>query len=149
MRTVNELKNPFASFSLSNNHNYDSPHILHTEGHQPDNFSFPSTLLHTKTVRDIDTKRLEIHPTNIKDSCSFGLNDILIVDDTIFNIEVLQMMLQNQFHMNCDYAYSGDEALQKVRERTFSNQTLSTYKLIFMDINMPGMDGVKCTQLIK
>jgi CheY-like chemotaxis protein len=71
-------------------------------------------------------------------------NEILIVDDTPFNIEVLQMMLKMTYGLACDTAYSGEEALLKIQERVYE-QGLPCYSLIFMDINMTGMDGVQTT----
>lgn len=50
--------------------------------------------------------------------------------------------------MNCDIAFSGEEALKKVEARTYNNN-FQCYKLIIMDINMPGMDGVTCNRKIK
>lgn len=58
------------------------------------------------------------------------------------------MILKNNYNLDSDIAFSGQEALEKVQERILLRK-MNSYKLIFMDINMPGMDGVKCTELIR
>ncbi|CAD8139213.1 unnamed protein product [Paramecium octaurelia] len=62
---------------------------------------------------------------------------VLIVDDNEFNIIVLQYILE-QLYLTCDSAISGLVALKKCKERA-----LSQYKLIFLDIEMPEMDGLE------
>ncbi|CAD8043106.1 unnamed protein product [Paramecium primaurelia] len=62
---------------------------------------------------------------------------VLIVDDNEFNIIVLQYILE-QLYITCDSAISGLIALKKCKERA-----LSQYKLIFLDIEMPEMDGLE------
>jgi hypothetical protein len=44
-------------------------------------------------------------------------NKILIVDDTPFNVEILQMMIQTTFGICSDTAFSGEEAIEKVKLR--------------------------------
>ena len=75
---------------------------------------------------------------------------ILIVDDQSFNIEALKIILQycigidtNKF---CKSALSGQQALQMVtsdlEESKINGGTMeSSFNLILMDLNMPGMDG--------
>ncbi|CAD8183183.1 unnamed protein product [Paramecium pentaurelia] len=67
---------------------------------------------------------------------------ILIVDDTIFNIFVLKQLLK-QIIVQCDIheAHNGKEALEKVKETRFD--------IIFMDINMPILNGIQTTQQIR
>ncbi|CAD8068413.1 unnamed protein product [Paramecium primaurelia] len=67
---------------------------------------------------------------------------ILIVDDTIFNIYVLKQLLK-QIVIQCDIheAHNGQEALEQVQSIRFD--------IIFMDINMPILDGIQATQMIR
>lgn len=53
-------------------------------------------------------------------------------------------MLLTTFNLNSDIAFSGQEAIEKVQDRVL-NKNQECYRLIFMDINMPEMDGVQCT----
>ena len=79
---------------------------------------------------------------------------ILIVDDDIFNICALQMIL-SKFGYTCDAAYNGEQAIQKIIQRQSEtrgedpNKQQSQYKLIFMDCNMPIMDGLEATKILK
>ncbi|CAD8173097.1 unnamed protein product [Paramecium pentaurelia] len=67
---------------------------------------------------------------------------VLIVDDTPFNIIALSAML-NQVICNCKLykAFNGKQAFD-----IYSKEQMS---VIFMDVNMPEMDGYQCTQEIR
>ena len=62
-----------------------------------------------------------------------GLN-ILIVDDEPDMVSTLRDLLQNEGNVT-DIAYNGDEAIHKIKEKSFD--------LILTDLSMPGMDGVQ------
>ncbi|CAD8102678.1 unnamed protein product [Paramecium sonneborni] len=67
---------------------------------------------------------------------------VLIVDDTPFNIIALSAMLNQVIH-NCKLykAFNGKQAFD-----LYSKEQMS---VIFMDVNMPEMDGYQCTQEIR
>lgn len=56
-------------------------------------------------------------------------------------------MLQQNFGLKADTAISGKEAIEKLRWR--QRNRAASYKLILMDINMPVLDGVETTKLIR
>ena len=74
---------------------------------------------------------------------------ILIVDDTYFNIEVLQSLIEEQMHISWDSANNGLEALNLVKEKFAKTWWNRFYEFIFTDINMPIMDGYVSSTEIK
>eukprot|EP00347_Sterkiella_histriomuscorum_P003008 403365951 len=100
------------------------------------------------------TKKL----TSLTDCSCQRVSEILVVDDNIFNVITLQAILQMQFGYQSDKASNGAEAVQKVEQRhnelrdnlSFCQcQKNYQYKIIFMDCNMPVMDGFQATQEIR
>lgn len=75
-----------------------------------------------------------------KITAKFSNVKVLIVDDYIINREVTEGMLEL---MECkvDAAEDGKEAVEKCKK--------SNYDIIFMDIQMPEMDGYEATQAIR
>lgn len=65
---------------------------------------------------------------------------ILIVDDNEINLMLIQSIL-NSLGIEADTANDGFEALKFCKARF--------YPLIFMDIQMPGMDGTSCMKKIR
>jgi signal transduction histidine kinase/CheY-like chemotaxis protein len=66
--------------------------------------------------------------------------DILVVEDNIINQKVVIKVLE-RLGYTADIAVNGFEAIRKVKEHT--------YDLIFMDMEMPEMDGIEATFRIK
>ncbi|MDD4588462.1 MAG: ATP-binding protein, partial [Heliobacteriaceae bacterium] len=65
---------------------------------------------------------------------------LLVVDDNSVNRQIVVKMLANR-GMACDLAASGKEVVQAVREKE--------YDLVFMDCQMPEMDGYEATARIR
>lgn len=65
---------------------------------------------------------------------------VLLVDDNEINREVGKVILEN-FNIIVDLAESGEEAIEKIK--------ISKYDIIFMDIQMPVMDGYETTRIIR
>lgn len=66
---------------------------------------------------------------------------ILIVDDNPHFINALKYMLMDYFGKRIEFieeANNGIECMEKLRNRIFD--------LIYMDINMPQMDGIEATR---
>ena len=71
----------------------------------------------------------------------FEIGKVLVVDDDPFN----RLAVERLFDMRgvkVGTARDGCEALKLVKEWN------SKWKLILMDVNMPGMNGLKCTELL-
>jgi signal transduction histidine kinase/CheY-like chemotaxis protein len=71
---------------------------------------------------------------------TFPRRRCLIVEDNQVNIKVLQKRL-DKYKLSYDIALNGEEALQKEKE--------GHYHLIFMDLQMPVMDGLTATKLLR
>ena len=65
---------------------------------------------------------------------------ILLVEDNLINQEVALQLLEN-FGLNVEVAEHGEEAVSKVANKA--------YDLILMDMQMPVMDGLQATRLIR
>lgn len=76
--------------------------------------------------------------------------NILICDDSIFNIKILQKMLLNckKYKMQIDTCLSGEEAIEKFLKKNKANSS-DPYNYIFLDWNMPIMDGYETSSKIK
>ena len=73
--------------------------------------------------------------------------DLLICDDSQFNIVVLKAMLE-VYKFKIESAYHGEEAIEKIQKLYESSDCCRTYKIIFMDIEMPIMDGYETCDMI-
>jgi CheY-like chemotaxis protein len=65
---------------------------------------------------------------------------ILLVDDNKVN-QRLAIIIFRQMGLICDVASDGKEAFEMVQQKE--------YDLIFMDLQMPVMDGLESTKLIR
>jgi EAL domain-containing protein (putative c-di-GMP-specific phosphodiesterase class I)/FixJ family two-component response regulator len=66
-----------------------------------------------------------------------GTTEILLLDDDPFMLKLLSVMLAQIGFTRVAICDSGEKALQRVTE------TKDLIDLIFLDINMPGMDGIE------
>ncbi|CAD8166504.1 unnamed protein product [Paramecium pentaurelia] len=74
--------------------------------------------------------------------------NILIVDDNAFNIEVLKfLILKINSSLKLEYSLDGHTAIQMVKSNRCNN--CNGYDSIFMDIDMPTMNGIQATSIIK
>eukprot|EP01042_Synura_sphagnicola_P001701 gene1701-1995_t len=69
---------------------------------------------------------------------------ILLVDDSAVNLQLLSKLLEKR-GFSCDKASDGLQALEAVERRVESNP----YDVIFMDSNMPNMDGLTATKALR
>ncbi|KAL4466137.1 hypothetical protein ABPG74_004374 [Tetrahymena malaccensis] len=72
---------------------------------------------------------------------------ILIVDDTTFNRIVLKQMFKSSQNIVIQEAINGQDALDKIKNLKETQNR--TFNLIFMDLNMPIMDGFEALKQIQ
>ena len=65
---------------------------------------------------------------------------VLVVEDNPLNMELVIELLNSKGFIT-DKAQDGEEAVRKAEKET--------YNLIIMDIELPGMDGVEATKIIR
>jgi light-regulated signal transduction histidine kinase (bacteriophytochrome) len=82
-----------------------------------------------------DTKLIDTGTENKK------IKNILIVDDNYINIKVLEYRLL-ELGYNVYVAGSGEEAIKVYDEHT-------DIDIIFMDLQMPGIDGIQATSILR
>jgi len=70
---------------------------------------------------------------------------VLIVDDNAFNVLVVKQLIEDQ-GLSASVAYHGEDAINQVEKLLSSGVPLS---LIFMDCEMPIMDGMKAASILK
>ena len=113
-------------------------------------FQSDASLTNTVSVK-ISSKPIKISfdnsiTLNRKKACE--CEEILCVDDDAFNLLSLEIMLK-YFNLKCVKVMNGIAALEELlKKRNCHNSTCPKFKLIFMDYQMPLMDGVQTTEKI-
>jgi PleD family two-component response regulator len=104
---------------------------------------------HKSNTQSQQSRGLSAKALSYLDCCCEDRYEILVVDDNIFNIMTLQTIIECSLKMQTDKALNGKEAVQKVMKMAEENDSepckcsrkRTNYKIIFMDCNMPIMDG--------
>lgn len=82
-----------------------------------------------------------------KDDNKFGYNfggiNALVVEDNSINRQIINVLLQH-ININCDFAENGKIALEK-----FNKAPKKTFDLIYMDIQMPELNGYETTEALR
>lgn len=70
----------------------------------------------------------------------------MLVDDDIFVHFAVKNLVEQKFKKKLDQAMEGREALEKIKERLANHRP---YKVIILDLNMPGLNGLELAKEIR
>ncbi|KAL4492521.1 hypothetical protein ABPG72_007634 [Tetrahymena utriculariae] len=105
--------------------------------------------LDTKEICSVLSQLEEQQETNSKiEKIICQCKKILIVDDNTFNVYALQQLIKALKQVECDTSLSGELAIELIKQKLTKN-CCQTYKIIFMDIDMPQQSGLETTRIIR
>ena len=90
-------------------------------------------------------KESVLHPVQEEDPAEVAYKGktVLLVEDNVLNAEIATELLQS-IGLNVDWAENGQVGVEM-----YQKSEINGYFAIFMDMQMPVMDGLKATQLIR
>lgn len=94
-------------------------------------------------LSELSGEKKQVQQQSIAQWKDFSGARVLIVEDNEINREIARTIIE-ELGVNVEEAYDGREALDK-----FSQSPQGYYDLLFMDIQMPGMNGYEATEAIR
>ena len=99
----------------------------------------------------ISTKETQANDIQVTTDSSCSCPKVLIVDDDPFNLTALEQHL-NKLDIKCDWAFNGALAIEKIRKRQSlpcPSASCSQYQAVFLDCNMPVMNGFEAARFLR
>ncbi len=100
------------------------------------NFYFTLDLKFSDQIADLDIKEIKDIQLNIPTTPM----EIMVVEDNEMNIKYISSLLK-KWNLKADISWNGQEAIDNFKKKH--------YDLIFMDLNMPVMDGFEATRVLR
>lgn len=98
-------------------------------------------------IRDSELQIKLMRESLLSNQCSaVCYQEILLVDDQQFNLDVLQQMLQHIFKLGSTPVLTGRDAVLLFRMKLQQKCCKRVYRLVITDIQMPEMDGFELTK---
>ena len=135
MKTIAELSRPL---SVTTAHRFSSQGLVLGRDSRTQGLIQIST--------NIDT--LTSIPSQVQINCKCP--KVLIVDDDPFNLTALDQILK-RLQIPCHWAFNGKEAIQKIEARQHNRcgASCKQYKIMFLDCNMPILDGFETARRLR
>jgi CheY-like chemotaxis protein len=113
-------------------------------------FVIPEINENTKKERLIAHPSCKLNNKYVHEFAECDCNDILLVDDDEFICKTFKNILK-KFKLKADCAENGKECLKLLKEKMEKHCKCdkNKYKIIFMDITMPVMDGIEAAKNIQ
>ena len=104
---------------------------------------FPSSIIDAvNECLGVESAKAELHAEAAEAIVDFSSHSILVAEDIEINQEIIKAVLE-ETGIAIDFAYNGKEAV------ALFSENMDKYGLIFMDIQMPEMDGYSATRCIR
>ena len=99
---------------------------------------------------NINTFNNNLENNNIKNIKICHCRDILLCDDETFNLKTIKNMLK-KLNIECDTSTNGKECIDSIinKKKLKCNCNKNYYKLIFLDMMMPIMNGLEAVKIIQ
>ena len=134
MRNIEEMTRPI-SFSMANR--FSSQGLIFRDSRSQ------GTILPANTLGSL---------TSVTSQVQIGCKcpKVLIVDDDPFNLTALEQIL-SRLKISCHWAFNGKEAIEKIEARQHNrcSDSCKQYKIMFLDCNMPIMDGFETARRLR
>jgi CheY-like chemotaxis protein len=130
-KIINNINYPNQENTNNGNNNFDNFIMI-----KKNNFIVPQK----KHLSNLDNPKITL--------CN--CNNILICDDENFNLMTIKNMLK-KFNINADTSTNGQECIEAIIKKNKVNCVCdkSEYKLLFLDMMMPIMNGLDCAKKIQ